>query len=95
MPTDNTRPRLDLPSMILGAALVLLGVWLGQTDSDNTASAQTTVMGSFSIFDSGNPAIITASNDGKTLYVWSLGNTHETISNARQPKFIKSLTTKD
>ena len=82
---------LHLPSLLLGAAFVAVGYFLGSMQSDKVAFAQTTVSGQSGFFVSGNPAIITSSADGKSLHFWSTSNFEEELSDANKPKYVGSV----
>jgi hypothetical protein len=86
----SQRP-LHMPSLLLGAALVAVGYFFGSTQSEKAAYAQTTVTGS-GFFVSGNPAIITSSADGKSLYFWSASLLDEVLNDANKPKYVGSVT---
>jgi len=85
---------LHWPSVLLGAALVLVGYHLRSLSLDRTdgsAFAQEYQPVGSSFFKSGNPAIITSSADGKTLHFWGLNNRSETIDRRFAPRYVGEI----
>ena len=87
----NYQRPLHLPSMLLGGAFVAVGYLLGSMQSDKAAFAQTAVSGQMGIFESGNPAIVTSSADGKSLHFWSISINPEVLSPRNKPAYIGSV----
>ena len=79
---------LHMPSALLGGALVALGYLLASTTGGNPAYAQTVLSGQLSFYNSGRPAILTASADGKTLYFWSTTVNPEILNPLTAPKLV-------
>ena len=79
---------LHLPSALLGAALVALGYLLAIVTADKPAYAQTVLSGQMSFYNSGRPAILTASADGKTIYFWSTTVNPEVLNPLTAPKLV-------
>lgn len=83
--------RTHLGSLFAGGALVLAGYLLGSLQPPRPAAAQTVVPGTFQFFSSGRPAILTTSDDGKTLHFWSTGLQPEVMNQAMIPQYVTSV----
>lgn len=86
MKRDN---RIHLPSLALGALLVLVGVAIGAFSDPKLALAEDGGLQNPSPFMGGEAAIYSFSQDGKTLYLWKVGGGGgATISALNGPRFI-------
>ena len=81
-------------SLLIGAALLAAGYLAGSLHSDHAVSAQTVVSGQARFFVSGGPAIVTASNDGKTLHFWSMSLTPEVLNPTNRPQYVGKVDAK-
>jgi hypothetical protein len=79
---------LHVPSALLGAGLVGLGYWLGSIHLEKPAQAQTIANSQMAFYNSGRPAILTASADGRTIYFWSTTVNPEVLNPLTTPKLV-------
>jgi len=84
----NAIRSLHLPSALVGGVLVAVGYLLACATGGSPAYAQTVLSGQMSFYNSGRPAILTASADGKTLYFWSTTVNPEVLNPLTAPKLV-------
>lgn len=67
----QTQQNVPVSSLVLGAALVVVGFVLGSISQSRPAHAQTVVDEKLTPFAVAGTTLITSSDDGTTLHFWS------------------------
>lgn len=67
----NRRTNVQSSSLVLGAALVIVGFFLGAFSQSHLANAQSVASKDVSPFNTPRETLITSSDDGTTIHFWS------------------------
>ena len=77
-------------SVLLGAALVMIGFLMGRMYTEPQVSAQTVTEAGLLIGKV--PALVTSSADGLTIHIWSFGPLPALANPLTTPHLVKTIT---